>query len=171
MRNNPGGLLQESILVASQFLADGYVMQEKDAQGNVRPVPVIPGGVATDLPLVVLVNQGSASASEIVAGAIQDAERAPIIGETTFGTGTVLNQFLLSDGSALLLATEEWLTPDGRVIWHKGIEPDEIISLPAGAAPVNPFGLDHMSSDDLAGSDDAQLLRALEILGMVWPGT
>ncbi len=165
LRNNPGGLLQEAVTVASQFLADGAVMQQKDASGDVSMLKVQPGGAATDLPLVVLINKGSASASEIVAGAMQDSRRASLVGETTFGTGTVLNQFNLSDGSALLLATQEWLTPAGRVIWHKGIEPDQPVSLGDGMFPLNPYSLQTMQPADVAASGDAQLLKALDLLG------
>jgi len=164
LRNNPGGLLQEAVTIASQFLDGGVVMQQKDAVGNISPLPARPGGVAADMPLVVLINQGSASASEIVAGAMQDAQRARLVGETTFGTGTVLNQFNLSDGSALLLATEEWLTPNGRVIWHKGIDPDEQVTLENGVTPLNPLSLPGMRPEDVAASGDTQLLRALELL-------
>ncbi len=164
LRNNPGGLLQEAVTIASQFLDGGVVMQQKDAFGNVSPLPARPGGIAADMPLVVLINRGSASASEIVAGAVQDAQRARLVGETTFGTGTVLNQFNLSDGSALLLATEEWLTPNGRVIWHKGIDPDEKVALENGVAPLNPLSLPGMRPEDVAASRDTQLLRALELL-------
>ena len=85
---------------------------------------VSPDGVATDLPVVVVVDGTTASSSEIVSGALQDAGRAKIVGETTFGTGTVLGEFTLSDGSALRIGTVEWLTPDGRRIWHEGIAPD-----------------------------------------------
>lgn len=164
LRNNPGGLLQEAVTIASQFLDGGLVMQQKDASGNISPLPVRPGGVATDIPVVVLINRGSASASEIVAGALQDAQRARLVGETTYGTGTVLNQFNLSDGSALLLATEEWLTPNGRVIWHKGIDPDVPVTLEAGVAPLNPLSMSSMQPEDILASGDAQLLRALELL-------
>ena len=115
----------------SVFVASGTVYEEKDASGTVKAVPVKPGERATDIPLVVLVNVGSASASEIVAGALQDAGRAKIYGQTTFGTGTVLNEFDLSDGSALLVGTVEWLTPKGREIWHHGITPDVDVALPA----------------------------------------
>ena len=138
MRNNPGGLLNESVGVASQFLSSGSVLEEKDAQGNISQTPVKPGGVATSIPLVVLINNNTASAAEIVAGALQDAGRAKLVGEITFGTGTVLNEFPLPDGSAMFLATQEWLTPKGRVIWHVGITPDDSVSMacrcyPAGA--------------------------------------
>lgn len=164
LRSNPGGLLDEAVGVASQFLAGGDVLLEQDAQGNTTPVPVVEGGLALDMPLVVLVNQGTASAAEIVSGALQDAGRARLVGETTFGTGTVLNQFSLSDGSALLLATEQWLTPNGRLIWHQGITPDEVVALPTGAALLLPEAESGMTPEQLASTGDTQLLRALELL-------
>ena len=80
--------------------------------------------------MAVLINGGSASDSEIVAGALHDTRRAVLIGETTYGTGTVLSEFPLADGSALLLAVEEWLTPDQHSFWHKGIAPDIRVTLP-----------------------------------------
>jgi len=163
LRNNPGGLLSEAVGTASQFLRSGNVLLEKDAQGQVAPVPVRPGGVAPDMPMVVLVNGGTASAAEIVAGALQDAHRATLVGEKTFGTGTVLNEFRLSDGSALLLATEEWLTPNGRVIWHQGLSPDAVVTLPPDAAPLLPAVERDMTPDQLQSSGDVQLLRALDL--------
>ena len=164
LRNNPGGLLPEAVGVASQFLADGTVLQERDADGKVKLVAVKPGGLATDMPLVVLINGGTASASEIVSGALQDAGRATVIGETTFGTGTVLQQYKLSDGSVLLLAFEEWLTPKGRVIWHQGIEPDVEVTLPLNVYLVTPNSERSMSADEVKSSEDQQLLRAIEQL-------
>jgi carboxyl-terminal processing protease len=164
LRSNPGGLLSEAVGTASQFLASGNVLLEKDAQGETTPVAVQDGGLAPDLPLVVLIDAGTASAAEIVSGALQDAGRATLVGETTFGTGTVLNQFNLSDGSALLLATEEWLTPDGRVIWHQGIVPDVQVSLPQGTSPLLPQAEAGMTEDQVQNSGDAQLLRALQLL-------
>jgi carboxyl-terminal processing protease len=164
LRSNPGGLLDEAVGVASQFLGSGDVLLEQDAQEKVTGVPVEKGGLALDTPLVVLVNQGTASASEIVSGALQDAGRARLVGETTFGTGTVLNEFSLSDGSALLLATEEWLTPKGRLIWHQGIAPDEVVTLTTGTAPLLPEAESGMTPEQLRSSGDAQLLHALEVL-------
>jgi len=98
------------------------------------------------------------------AAAVQDAGRAQVLGETTFGTGTVLNEYSLSDGSALLLATEQWLTPKGRVIWHQGIAPDVTVSLPDGAYGLYPGLEKEMTAEQLQTSDDAQLLEALKLL-------
>lgn len=165
LRNNPGGLLEEAIGATSQFLASGNVLLTKNSRGTVTPVPVKPGGVATDIPLIVLVNGGTASAAEIMAGALDDAHRARLLGVTTIGTGTVLSEFTLSDGSALLLAIEEWLTPDGHVIWHKGITPETVVALPADVAPLLPEEERDMTAAELQASKDAQLLRALELVG------
>jgi carboxyl-terminal processing protease len=163
LRNNPGGLLNESIGVASQFLKDGAVLEEKDAKGNIRNDNVQSGGVATDIPMVVLVNQGTASAAEIVAGALQDAGRATLIGDKTFGTGTVLSTFPMPDGSALLLATTEWLTPKGRTIWHTGIIPDQTVTLAANVtglfADIQPF-----TAAQVQATQDTQFLQALKTL-------
>ena len=164
LRDNPGGLLSEAVGVASQFLSSGNVLVEMNAQGNKSPVQVKKGGLATDMPLVVLVNGNTASAAEIVSGALQDARRAQLVGEKTFGTGTVLNQFPLADGSALMLATQEWLTPKGRTIWHQGISPDVQISLPANSISFNPAAEKGLTEAQLTASGDAQLLNALNIL-------
>ena len=164
LRNNPGGLLDEAVGVASQFLNGGNVLLAKDAKGVVESVPADKGGVATNTPLVVLVNEGSASAAEIVAGALQDAHRAPLIGETTFGTGTVLQRFRLSDGSALLLAVEEWLTPNGRSFWHKCLTPQVVVTLPPEVNLVSPSAERGMTAAELQASADAQLLAALRLL-------
>jgi carboxyl-terminal processing protease len=161
LRDNPGGLLDEAIGVASQFLKEGNVLLAKDAKGKIEPVPVDKGGVALNLPVVVLINQGTASAAEIVAGALRDAHRAGLVGEATFGTGTVLQQFRLSDGSALLLAVEEWLTPKGESFWHKGIEPEHVVALPADVTPLLPAEEKDLTAAQLRSSTDQQLLRAL----------
>lgn len=164
LRNNPGGLLSEAVGVASQFLSSGNVLQVRDAQGKVQDIAVEKGGVATDLPVVVLINQGTASAAEIVSGALQDAGRARLLGETTFGTGTVLNDFPLSDGSEVLLATQEWLTPKGRLIWHQGIQPDVAVTLPENVTPLTPDLERQMTATQLQTSQDIQLLRAVQLL-------
>lgn len=162
LRNNPGGLLSEAIDVVSQFLSTGNVMQEMNAQGEISNIPVKRGGTAVDIPLVVLINEGSASAAEITAGALQDYNRAVLVGQTTFGTGTVLLNFQLNDGSGMYLATEMWLTPKGRVIWHKGIEPDIVIDLPEDSSLSIPETMRDITASDLKSITDAQLLRAIE---------
>jgi carboxyl-terminal processing protease len=163
LRNNPGGALEEAIGSASQFLKSGNVMWQKSAKGIITPVPVEAGGVATDLPMVVLVNSYSASDSEIVAGALHDAHRATLVGETTTGTGTVLTQFQLPDGSALLLAVQEWLTPNKVSFWHRGIDPDVKIRLSPDAL-LRPASEHDMTAQQLRTSGDTQLLKAIELL-------
>jgi carboxyl-terminal processing protease len=164
LRNDPGGLLDMAVGVASQFLKEGDVLREKDAKGRVRHVHLEPGIKKSALPLVVLINSGTASAAEIVAGALQDSKCATLVGETTFGTGTVLKTIPLSDGSALQLAVLEWLTPKGRAIWHKGITPDVTVSLSAETAPLVPEAERGMTAAGLRTSKDTQLLRAIGIL-------
>jgi len=164
LRNDPGGLLDEAIGVTSQFLGSGNVLLEKNVKGEVKPVPVKSGGVATDMPLVVLINGGTASAAEIAAGGLQDAHRAQLVGETTFGTGTVLNEFSLSDGSALLLATQEWLTAAGRVIWHRGISPDVQVGLAQTVTPLTPEAEKEMTPTQWRDAHDDQLQRGLDLL-------
>jgi carboxyl-terminal processing protease len=164
IRNNPGGVLTEAIATASQFLKSGNVMWERDARGTIKPVPVLPGGVALSIPLAVLINFGSASDSEIVAGALRDAHRATLVGETTFGTGTVLSQFQLSDGSALMLAVQEWLTPEKRSFWHRGIEPDVKVAMPLQSSILRPLAERELTAEQLRTSGDKQLLEAVKTL-------
>jgi carboxyl-terminal processing protease len=164
LRANPGGLRDQAVAVTSEFLKGGVVFIEKDAQGNEKQVEVIAGGVATDVPLSVLIDEGSASSAEIFAGAIQDHKRGKLVGTRTIGTGTVLGTFELKDHSAILLAVAEWLTPDGRQIWHKGIEPDIQVTLPQGATVLRPESDEHLDAETLAKSTDKQLLKALEVL-------
>jgi len=164
VRNDPGGILDEAVMVASQFLKDGNVLWEKNAKGEVEAIPVRPGGLGLDMQLMTLVNAGTGSASEIVAAALHDAGRGKLVGEHTFGTGTVLQQFELSDGSALLLAVEEWLTPDKRSFWHKGIEPDISVPLPPDTYPLLPSAEKGITTEQINASGDTQLLRAMALL-------
>ena len=165
LRGNPGGYVNEAVGVASQFLSSGLVYVERNAAGGRTEHPVSPKGVATDLPLVVVVDGTTASSAEIVAGALQDAGRAKVVGETTFGTGTVLSEFDLSDGSALRVGTVEWLTPSGRRIWHEGIAPDVPVALPEGSLPLTPEEVAKLTAAAAAKVSDAQLARALEVVG------
>jgi carboxyl-terminal processing protease len=164
LRGNPGGYVNEAVGIASQFLASGLVYIERNASDERTEHPVTPGGIATDLPLVVVVDGDTASSSEIVSGALQDAGRAKVVGETTFGTGTVLGEFALSDGSALRIGTVEWLTPTGRRIWHEGIAPDVPVTLPDGVVPLTPDDVRAMTPADVTAIKDAQLAKALEVV-------
>jgi carboxyl-terminal processing protease len=156
LRGDPGGLVSEAVGVASQFIDAGIVYRERDASGHETDAAVQPGGVALTTPLVMLVDHGTASAAEIVASAIQDARRALIVGQPTFGTGTILAQFSLADGSALRIGTVEWLTRNGRSTWHVGVAPDQVVALGKGEQPVTPVQLKSMSGP-LTKIPDAQL--------------
>jgi carboxyl-terminal processing protease len=164
VRGNGGGLKEQAVAVTSEFLKDGVVFIEQDMKGRRIEVPVKEGGIATDIPVAVLIDEGSASSAEIFAGALQDHERGKLVGTRTFGTGTVLRPFPLSDGSEVLLAVLEWLTPKGRQIWHKGITPDIKVALPEGATILLPNDETDLTAATLAKSEDKQLLRALEAL-------
>jgi carboxyl-terminal processing protease len=113
---------------------------------------------------VVVVNGDTASSSEIVSGALQDHDRAQVVGVTTYGTGTVLGEFALSDGSALRVGTVEWLTPEGRRIWHEGIAPDVPVEMPEGVAGLTPDEVAALSPSEVATMPDPQLARAIELV-------
>jgi carboxyl-terminal processing protease len=165
MRGNPGGYVNEAVKVASQFLDKGTVYQERDRKGDVKSIDATGGGIATQIPLVVLVDRGSASSAEIVAGALQGNHRAKLVGETTFGTGTVLNTYALSDGSAIRLGVLEWLTPTGQTIFGKGITPDYEIAMPSGGAPMDTSQIAASTGPGaVESSGDAQLAAALQVL-------
>ncbi len=164
VRNNPGGLLEQAIRVTSQFLGSGNVLQQEDAQGHRQAFPVKKGGLALEIPLVVLINPGSASSAEIFAGAIQDHQRGLVVGETTFGTGTVLEPFTLDDGSGLLLGTSQWLTANGRRIRKQGIEPDVTVELSISTDLLYPRDVEDLTVTELLETEDTQVLKALELL-------
>lgn len=124
LRGNPGGLLDTVTRVASYFLQEGVVVKVKDNQGEIIEYPVEPTGRVTDLPMVVLVDAHSASGSEVLAGALQDYGRATLAGSTTFGKGSVNRFYPLKDGSGIYITVARWLTPLGRPIEGKGLEPD-----------------------------------------------
>jgi carboxyl-terminal processing protease len=152
LRRNPGGWLDQAVQVADLFLDDGAVVIERGSDGSERSLPdsgARPGDVGEDIPLVVLVDGGSASASEIVAGALQDRERAVLIGELTFGKGSVQRPFTLSDGSELRVTIARWFTPNDRAIHGQGLMPDiEVLWPEEGVEP----------------DEDPQLERAIEYL-------
>jgi carboxyl-terminal processing protease len=123
LRNNSGGLLRESVMVASQFLSEGVVVFEKRNQEESH-LNAVPGGLFTEGPLVILVNEGTASAAELVAGAIRDRSRGMLVGQKTYGKGSVQQIFRLSDASSLHVTSAEWLTPSRQQIEGVGLEPD-----------------------------------------------
>jgi len=126
LRNNPGGLLDSAIDVASKFIKEGAVVHIKNRDGIVASMESR-GNKYPEWPLFVLVNEGSASASEIVAGAIQDSGRGKLLGERTFGKGVVQQVFNLYNGSGIAITTSEYFTPSERSINHIGIEPDILV--------------------------------------------
>jgi carboxyl-terminal processing protease len=149
LRNNPGGFLDVSIEVASQFVGEGIILTERLKDGQVREYQARPGGVALEIPLVVLVNGGTASAAEIVAAAIQDAGRGILIGEPTMGKGAIQHPHKLSDGSELRVTYAYWFTPKGRAIHKEGLTPDILVG---------------MTLEDRKAGRDPQLERAIEYL-------
>lgn len=164
IRGNPGGYATEAQAVASEFMSSGVVYIEQDANGDLLSVSVDASKPHTNLPTVVLVDHSSASSSEIVAGALQDSGRAKIVGVATFGTGTVLESFKLSDGSVIFLGTRYWLTPRGHKIFGVGITPDQAVPLGPGVVPVDPTQLGSMTVAQLNASGDAELLAAVSDL-------
>jgi len=150
LRYNSGGYLTTAIEVISQFIPSGVVMYEQEGDGSETSYEAIPGGLATDIPLVVLVNEGSASASEITAGAIQDYNRAPLVGVTTYGKGSVQNWIPLSnDQGAVRITIARWLTPNHRQIHKVGLTPDYVVEI---------------TEDDVAANKDPQLEKAIELI-------
>jgi len=164
LRANPGGYVNEAVGIASQFVGEGTAYRSVERDGEEKEVPVEDGGLWTELPLAVLVDGETASSAEIVTGAIQDAKRGTVVGEQTFGTGTVLGRFDLADGSSLRIGVERWLTRGGRPIWREGLVPDVSVPLADDVALVLPDDLRDMKAGELAASTDAQLLKALELL-------
>jgi carboxyl-terminal processing protease len=164
LRDNPGGLVEQATEVAGQFLPAGDVAYiRRDADDNEEETMVPDDNEPLDAPLVVLVNKGTTSSAEILAGALRDNERAKVIGETTFGTGTVLDEFPLSDGSSILLGIAEWLTPSGDSIRGSGIEPDIEVKLEEDQEPRTPDETEGLTQEEIF-KEDAQLERAFETL-------
>lgn len=149
LRNNPGGLLNQSIAVASRFIPEGVIVYEQSRDGTKHEYRSLENARLAGIKTVVLINEGSASASEIVAGAMKDYQVAILIGKKTFGKGSVQDLEQFSDGSSLKLTVAHWLTPKGISINEKGINPDEEIEI---------------TEDDINQNRDPQLDRALEII-------
>ena len=151
LRGNPGGLLRQAVSVSSIFLNDKNVLIERFADGEETIYETENEQPVIDLPLVVLVNAGSASASEIVAGALQDHNRATLVGTVTYGKGSVQLPQPLADGSILRVTVARWFTPNDRTIDGTGLEPDVAIEL---------------SEEDLELGRDPQMDEALKLLGV-----
>ena len=150
VRYNGGGYLETAIGVVSEFIGDGTVMFEEYGDGTRKSFEARKGGLATDIPLVVLVNEGSASASEIVAGAIQDRQRGQLVGVKTFGKGSVQIPSELKDNQgAVRITIARWLTPGGRTIHEIGLEPDVMVEV---------------TEEDQTADRDPQLEKAIELL-------
>lgn len=137
LRGNPGGTLDSAVEVASEFLAEGVVVRT-EAPGGSTPYQVTGNGIATDpsVEVAVLVDRSSASASEVVAGALQEAGRATVVGAPTFGKNSVQQRIPLSNGGALELTVARWVTPDGTDFGETGITPDVAAALPADLSPT-----------------------------------
>lgn len=129
LRNNPGGYLTDATFIASEFLKSGVVAIQEKAGNDKIPFSVSRKGLLTDLPLAVLINKGSASASEIVAGALRDNRKVLLIGETSFGKGTIQQAEDLGNGAGLHITIAKWLTPNGVWVHGKGLTPDIAVSL------------------------------------------
>jgi carboxyl-terminal processing protease len=151
LRNNGGGYLQTAVEVSSQFIKDGVIVSEKYGDGrSMDKSDAIPGGLATDIPMVLLVNEGSASASEIVAGAIQDYARGKLVGVTTYGKGSVQIWTPLSNNEgAVRITIAKWLTPTGRTIHQLGLTPEVVVE---------------MTKEDYSSGRDPQLDAAVKTL-------
>jgi carboxyl-terminal processing protease len=146
LRYNPGGWLDQALEVSDIFLDGGVILTQRWKDGSEQVFEAKPGGIGEEVPLVVLVDRGSASASEIVAGALQDHNRAILIGEKTFGKGAVQTVHTLSDGSQLIVTSAMWFTPNNQPIHGEGLHPDIEVPYP----------------EELEEGEDPQLERAIE---------
>ena len=156
LRGNPGGLLEASIDIARQWLNEGIIVSTQTREG-IRDVRRATGSAITDKPLVVLIDQGSASASEILSGSLQDNARAKLVGQKTFGKGLVQAVRGLSDGSGLTVTIAKYLTPKGTDIHKNGIEPDV-------QSEMTEKQLKDFTIEKLGTSQDSQYVEALKIL-------
>jgi len=157
LRNNPGGYLNTAVEVSSEFIEEGIIMYEQYGDGRRDQYEALGNGQATDIPIVVLINEGSASASEILAGALQDYERATLVGEQSYGKGSVQNwQPLSNNQGAARVTIAKWLTPKERAIDHVGLAPDIFVE---------------MAPEDFVSDQDPQLDVAIETLNAIINGS
>lgn len=147
LRNNPGGYLQEALRVNSQFLEAGAViLHERDSSQQLRTYRSVGKGLAREIPMVALINQGTASAGEITAGALKENGRALLVGQPTLGTGTVLQPFTLSDGSVLRLGVTNWLTPNKNLIKGEGVAPNSRVEQDPAVRMIDAFELERSAT-------------------------
>ncbi len=132
LRSNPGGFLDSGVAVANEFIKSGMIVEERFKNGSKTPFTADSKGRLTEVEVVVLVNGGSASAAEIVAGALQDNKRATVMGESTYGKGSVQEVAQFSDGSALRVTVAKWYTPAGNSISDEGVKPDKVVEYISG---------------------------------------
>ncbi len=151
LRNNPGGYLNDAVFISSEFIKDGTAVMQEDKNGDRTQFPVTGKGLLYDVPVVVLINKGSASASEIVAGALRDHKRATLVGETSFGKGTIQQAEDLGEGSGVHVTIAKWLTPNGTWVGNgkngEGLKPDIEVKL-----------------DEKNPENDTQLEKAIDAL-------
>ena len=166
VRDNPGGLRDQAVAISGMFVPEGKTVLIEERRDGTREIyrskerqPFL------DLPMVVLINGGSASAAEIFSGALKDNGRAPLIGVPTAGTGTILSPISLDDGSELLLGIAQWLTPNGRTLRHEGVTPDITVALPVGVRSLTPTTAKKLSDAEILRTPDVQVQRALNMLG------
>lgn len=170
VRDNPGGLRDQATAITSMFVPKGeVVLIEAGRDGAQKLYRSSESNPLLDLPMVVLINNGSASSAEIFAGALQDYKRATIVGVPTAGTGTILTPIALDDGSSVLLGTAQFQTPKGRSLRHDGVTPDITLGLEAGVRPLTPSTAKNLSDAEILRTPDLQLRRALSILGVSSP--
>ena len=164
LRGNPGGLVNETLNAMGVFLDEGVAFLERARDEEPKAVRVDPDrALDTEVPVVTLVDYGTASAGEILAAGLRDNDRATIVGEQTFGTGTILNTVRLSDQSALRLGVREWLTPSGEGVFRVGVTPDEEVSMPLGRTRLSPPDLLTLTPVEFENSDDVPLRHAVRL--------
>ncbi len=151
LRNNPGGYLNDAVYIISEFVKDGNAVMQEDKNGDRTGFPVSGKGLLYDVPVVVLINKGSASASEIVAGGLRDHKRATLVGESSFGKGIIQEAEDLGGGAGLHVTIAKWLTPNGTWVGNgkngEGLKPDVEVKI-----------------DEKNPTHDAQLEKAIEVL-------
>ncbi len=151
LRNNPGGYLQDAVFIASEFVKDGVIVSQVDANGDKTDMSVSRAGVLLNYPVAVLINKGSASASEIVSGALRDHKRAKLVGEKSFGKGTIQQAVDVDGGASVHLTIGKWITPNGTWVHKVGLTPDVAVEY------------DEKKSKETPGYDN-QMLRAIQEL-------